>query len=523
MLSGRFALSTVAATGVAAGTIALGAPAAVAQSACQKATGGSTSSISYTGKNSGNSKSGYTCAYQGSSGKKSLKPWQTKSWTSNTASGYYKITSCSSSEKNVTVSPAYATTVFGSSYTQTATNWDVSKTRHWGGGVLWATDTVKGSQYSTGNCNWGDFPVSLYWTTNLSLTLVSVSRTTGAVSFTATATPDGNAPAQGQVGLFRQVGATQDPQIKDSSGNVVSGTDPVVAGGSLADGQITLTTPPLPSGEYQFYAAYPGTSVDLAPPQRGWTAAFSATIPISITQGTSTSVAATPAETVASGIGPAGVSVVNAQAEQPARLQARCPSGSLALNAEVGSPTAALDSGDLAWSRRGAALDAPGLRRGTDVALQVVCREIGERPATVGSMAWGTEKSDKMRVGKGQTTLTGLSGDRVELRGKRSAAFTSLGADRIEIRAARAVASAGPGRDTIISRTKNPATATGNAAGGSMIIPGPGKDYVVAGNGPDRVNLRDGEPGDRVECRTKRTKVLADPGDIIVGPCRVIG
>ena len=52
--------ATLSATGLAAGMIALSAPAVLAESTCQKKTGGSTSSVSYTGKNSGTSSNGYT-------------------------------------------------------------------------------------------------------------------------------------------------------------------------------------------------------------------------------------------------------------------------------------------------------------------------------------------------------------------------------------------------------------------------------------------------------------------------------
>lgn len=497
--------SLLVSAGLTLAVVAVAAPAAQAASTCEKKTGGSSSSLGYTGKNSGNSSNGYTCAYQASSGKKSLKPWQTKSWTSNTAKGYYKITSCYDDEKNVTVSPAYATTAAGSSYTQTATNWDTSKTRHWGGGVLWATDGVNGSQYQTSNCNWGNFPVNLFWQTSLTLQVTGFDATSRKASFTAIATPDGNAPVMGEVGIFRQVGDTPDPQVKDANGNVISGTDPVIAGGALNNGTLTAQSPPLPSGDYKFYAAYAGTSTSSTPPQRGWTAAMSTTIPLSITTGskaTRSSVKATPT------IGT--MSVVDDHAKAPKSPRVRCEDGQRPLQINAGSPTADVDAASVIWTKAGARLMASDFKAGTRLAIQAVCREVSAPAQRLAGLALGTLRSDDLKLKRVGTVLAGPGADKVTLASRKAVGFGSRGDDRMFVRAARAVADGGLGADRIVSKTRS---------GSSLLIGGPGRDVLRGGRAADRINAVDGRGGDRVVCGGSKNRVLADRGDVIKGSC----
>lgn len=502
----------LSASGLIIGSISLGTVVAHAESACEQKTGGNHSSVAYTGKNSGNSKNGYTCAYLAASDSIKLNPWATKSWTTNTALGYYKIHGCSNHGNEVTVTSAYITSSLGSSWTITGTNWN-TKTKHFGGGVFWAVDNVPGSQYNTdGGCNYGNYNVNLFWATSLALAVTGIDESTGIATLTATATPDGNAPAAGEVGIYEQLGATQDPQ-----------NDPLIGGGELSNGVATVATPALAAGDYNFYAGYAGTSPTDPPPQRGWTGAYSPTIPLNISA-SSTGAAATATGVAQNGpyIGLAGTSVVNASGRYPRKVKARCPAGQRPIHVQADSPNVALDGDAVKWSKRGARISVKGLRKGNELDLQLLCRTKGKPQTTMGRIGFGTVRADQMSIKKRGTVFAGPGADELVLRGKRATAFGTLGRDLITVRAARAIAAGGHGKDKIISHTKNPHTSTGKRAGSALLIGGPGRDFVLGGFGPDRINLQDGAPGDTVRCRGTRNRVLADVGDAVTGNCRSI-
>jgi Ca2+-binding RTX toxin-like protein len=71
------------------------------------------------------------------------------------------------------------------------------------------------------------------------------------------------------------------------------------------------------------------------------------------------------------------------------------------------------------------------------------------------------------------------------------------------------VADGGPGADVII--------AGGN--GKHLLVGGLGRDSITGSFGADLINARDGKPGDTVTCRSATTRVMADTGDVVSGPC----
>jgi Ca2+-binding RTX toxin-like protein len=115
--------------------------------------------------------------------------------------------------------------------------------------------------------------------------------------------------------------------------------------------------------------------------------------------------------------------------------------------------------------------------------------------------------------------MAGPGADTLVLRAKRSTAFGSPGRDQITVRAARSAADGGMGKDSLLSLTTKPGR-DGRRSGGAMLIGGPGRDLLIGGRGPDRINAADGAPGDVVLCRGTRNRVLADPGDTVRGQCR---
>lgn len=505
------------------GGTALGAPAAHAESTCQKKTGGGSSSLGYTGKNSGNSSNGYTCAFHDGTGKKKIGAWATKSVTYNTPKGYVKRTDCHQGSKYVSFTPAYAETSAGSSYTMTMTNWDVDK-HHYGVGVLWNTDDVNSSQFSTSSCGYGDFAYNLFWQSYLDLAVTGTTSAGVPVEFTVTATADGNNPVEGSVGVYWQKGEAPDPQVKDGEGTVVSGTDPLVGGGALSDGAaIVQAATGLPVGDYKFYAAFAGTSYTLAPPQRGWLGALSSTIGLTISaaaaQDDSDSAAVSQVRSAARQTDSGTITVVRSSAKLRDGVRSRCPKDQRPIQADVSAGTAALGDESLKWGGRRVAVRADAVKGRTRVALEIVCRSLKAQMWLQGGTGFGTVQDDMMRLDRKGTLLAGPGADRLLLTGVRAVAFGSLGGDRVVVRARRAVADGGPGRDLIRSLTKNPKSSNGVRGGAAMLIGGPGWDRIVGGLGPDRINAVDGQR-DMVRCRGHQNRVIADPEDRIVGDCR---
>ncbi|MCP4468486.1 MAG: hypothetical protein GY813_17280 [Halieaceae bacterium] len=519
----RLAISTLSIAGLTAGMISLSAPAVMAESTCQKETGGSTSSVAYTGKNSGRSTDGYTCAYQADKGKSSLSPWATKSWTSNTPEGYYRMKDCTDKDSSsISLSPAYAQTDFGSSWTQTATNWDATKTHHWGPGIFWATDDVQSNQWTSSDCNWGDFPTNMFWQTSLTISLDTYDKLDGTPTFTVTVTPDANAPAQGEAGVFIQAGDAPDPT-----------SDQVIAGGTLDNGSVTAKGKPLESGEYTFYAAYGGSGAgedppvqpyELTPPQRGWLPGESSSITQTIQRDLSAaaSISAVTATSDVYGMEVGGrlpMSVVNESTEYPKMPQATCEAGEVPIHVEGYSPKKTIGHEHVRWSDNGAKLKVKGMKDGSSLGLQLVCRPTAEKPTSLGELRLGTVRADTLKQKKSGPVYAGPGRDEVTIKAKKSSTFGALGRDRLILKAANAAADGGPGADKIKSNTK-PKKADGKRSGRALLIGGPGPDTLISGKGPDRINARDGKPDDKVECRGSKTRVLADKGDKVTGNCK---
>jgi hypothetical protein len=495
-------------TGITAGTMlfalgGLAAPVAAEAASCSSTTTGGSDSVGYTGKNGGNSVNGYTCAYRYSSGKIKLKPWQTKSWTSNSAPGYFKRGHCYKDEKNVQVSNAYAQTSTGSSFTQTATNWDTGNNRHFGGGVLWNTADILGNQFNTGKCNWGDFPLNLYWPTTLTATLVGSDPAAKKLTFQVSAKAKGNDPVVGGVGIYRQLGASPDPGKYDANGNVIGGTDPILGKATLASGNATVIANWPGSGQY--YAAYSGTDVNSVPPVRGWTPALSTTIGIGAPQAAS----ATPLTQAPRSF----MAVVEKTTKAPKLPIVRCPVDWRVLQVEVLSPTVALDEADLVVAKRRAAVDRDGFKDGTRLTLQAVCVSARATVQKFPKLGLGTVGADTLKMAEARGVLmAGPGNDRLTLDAKRATGLGGLGQDSITVNAPSAVANGGPGADTLTSTT-------GPKQHGALLIGGPGDDKLTGGRGPDRLNALDGSGGDEVRCQGTANRVLADKGDYVSGAC----
>ena len=485
------------------GVGAIAAPVAAQAASCSTTTTGGSDSLGYTGKNGGNSVNGYTCAYRYSSGKIKLKPWQTKSWTSNSAPGYTKRAHCYKDEKNVTVSNAYAQSSVGSSFTQTGTNWDTGNNRHFGGGVLWNTADILGNQFNTGGCNWGDFPLNLYWPATVTAQLIDNDPAVQQLTFSVSVRSKGHDPVAGGIGIYRQLGAAPDPGKYDANGNVIGGTDPILGKGALdAAGNATVKSAWPGSGQY--YAVYSGTDVNTTPPVRGWTPGLSPTIGIGAAQATAR-LAAAPDQPF--------LKVLQKTTQAPKLPVVRCPQRWRVLQVEAISPSVGLDERDVVAAKRRAAIDGSGFKDGTSLTIQVMCVEANATAQTFPKLALGTTSADTLTMGtKNGLLVAGPGDDGLTATAKRVTVLGGAGRDTITVKGTSDVANGGPDADTLTS-TSTP------SQHGALLIGGSGDDQLTGGRGPDRLNALDGSGGDEVRCQGTSNRVLADVGDYVSGPC----
>ena len=154
--------------------------------------------------------------------------------------------------------------------------------------------------------------------------------------------------------------------------------------------------------------------------------------------------------------------------------------------------------------------------------------------APVGVHQVGTNGHDMLTGGSRNDTLLGLNGNDV-LRG-------GAGDDNLLGGAGNDVLYGGPGNDTLYGGRGNDVLHGG--PGNNILVGGPGRDTIYGGpgadtivdtSGPDTmytgadngrgkdfVNVRDGRGDDTVICQTRRSIVIADAGDRVLGPCGTV-
>lgn len=206
-----------------------------------------------------------------------------------------------------------------------------------------------------------------------------------------------------------------------------------------------------------------------------------------------------------------GVTLLDQRATMPAALSASCPSGTRLLYAE-GFTFDAPDSAPSARIRQtqaGASIVADPALDGIEVGLQVQCRDAKAKLALDGTQLWGTPRGDRAgTTAKAVTAFLGFGDDSMGATGKGAVLDGGPGADTLSATGSRTVVEGGLGDDVL--------SASGS---GHLVIGGPGKDRVTTGSGSIDVNVKDGKGGDSVRCGSSRTRVLADAGDTLSGPC----
>ena len=193
-------------------------------------------------------------------------------------------------------------------------------------------------------------------------------------------------------------------------------------------------------------------------------------------------------------------------------LSISCPDGYFPLDVSAATPGPDTDFG-ISYGASGAKVTSPPGNVGYRMTAQAICRVEAATAVVTGPSALGTRGPDTLVTKVPSTVAFGGPGrDRIAVTGSRSVAWGGVGHDRVAVKGTDSVGDGGPGRDRLI--------ALGSAR--SLLIGGRGPDMLVGGPGATYINAMDGSAGDRVRCRSAKNRVLADPGDILTGPCEVL-
>lgn len=466
----------------------------------------------------------YQCAVHYWSGKKSLAPLDSKSWSADTALGYNVESKCgyrSSSEVTWTWVGA------GPSYSATFSNF-ATTTRHFGTGVIFTTGSVNGDQIkSDSNCANGDGKIQN-----------SIKRITKGITLDQVKGNGGNSGSTVTFSGTVSPSSTTGFAVLVIAGEPVTSNDQPVAG-PIVDGKYTIAwkTPIIPTDVIlPVSVVFPGdtSQCPAAAKSCGATPAGptepvmirlkKSYTPMSSPQGSVSSSrhlttsgeqliepvasAETGSDATVSADSNPSLVVREKSVRMPGKLGIRCPAGSVLLHAES---NAASSSRTLAYGSRGVQFKRGVIPKGRMATVQVTCRHDAKSPLTKGRAGFGTAKADRMSTGARRGVVFGGPGaDRLVVNRKGGIAQGGLGHDRIVVRAASGVAAGGPGNDVI--RVK--------AAKRTLVIGGPGRDRIVAG-GKARVNAKDGAR-DVVVCKGSKVRVMADRQDRLVGPCQRI-
>ncbi len=190
-----------------------------------------------------------------------------------------------------------------------------------------------------------------------------------------------------------------------------------------------------------------------------------------------------------------------------------CPKGTYVLHADGASGGPATRLG-VSTSGRKVTITSPASNVGARMSAQAFCRQDNMGMMIVGYKAYGTRGPDLIRSGvKSGLAFAGPGPDRVALTGAGSMTWGGPGSDRIIVQGKDSSSHGGPGRDRIVAK--------GTAR--TMVIGGPGRDVLIGGKAVTHINAQDGNPGDRIICRSSKNVVMLDVGDITSGPCQVVG
>jgi hypothetical protein len=501
----------------------------------------------------------FQCAQMEKSGKKSLNPWQSKTWSKSVSMspyGYEAKATCQHPNNSAVTVVSYTGLSY---YSATGTNWGTSD-HSFGAGVLFTglppstsppftNGGVDSGSYEKGSCNkHGEIKTSIRQltqsltfnagtyeraTVNKEQTIVAPISPTGALGDCALQmNPDGTPyrdpvtnkpvllPGHGCVLLFL------DNKNPNPEKDTVIGQGPISGGKAY----IKWTPQAGQEGDHKLTAMYLGDTT-LCP-------SYNATCGYApfITDQYVTSVAAAATATAASfrarlvpgalsvplgddadvspvagAASPPDLRVVTRERTRtmPARLELSCPAQHVLMNAETLTGARAGDV-PVAHTRRGARVRSEQVSGKPRVSLQITCRARSARPLVARRVGFGTLRADEMATGRraGAHAFGGPGTDRIRVRAVEGLGNGGLGDDTIIVAGRDGVATGGPGNDRLIARTHRRV----------LLIGGPGHDVLIGSRGATVINAQDGER-DRVVCRSARNRVLADRADRLQG-CR---
>lgn len=147
---------------------------------------------------------------------------------------------------------------------------------------------------------------------------------------------------------------------------------------------------------------------------------------------------------------------------------------------------------------------------GHRIGAQAICRPVKAPKSLEQGLGLGTIRSDVLITAQRGAILFGGPGrDRLQALGARSSVFGGLGADTIVLGLRGSSASGGLGDDVLVAGGRS-----------ALLVGGPGRDTLVGPYGPGLLNAFDGAGGDTVVCRSRHTRVMADPDDDVSSSCR---
>lgn len=425
-----------------------------------------------------------------------------------TAMGYQKTYECHNQTGGVSIDTVY---MDGGGVAPSSQEWWAYNTqdgsRHWRGAVLMMTrknsKDPAPNQYTKG-CVDNTIPFNAIYAVNASMTSSATTVAAGsAVTLTLTlGGPDGPIPTGVQMGVARMSGTSPDPT-----------KDPIVAGGVVTNG-VLVTTMQVAPGSYSYYPVFKGSDwTTMKPPSMGWTPAQGKAVVITGTTATTTASAGetTTGSPTAGGAmrdTPELDEIAAVTARGKGRLDAECPEGYALQVATVGSRTRAYGPADLSRDHSRVSVDAGG----APSSLQLICRQSWLEMQVFGARGYGSTGPDVMETARAGSVFTAGFGD-----------------DRLISRHARALLDGGGGSDVVRLLSSGVGSGSFGAdllradGDGALLVGGPGRDAFTTGTGRVYVNARDGRGGDAVTCGSSRTQVLADPGDMLSGPCTVVG
>ncbi|MGI9197517.1 MAG: hypothetical protein ACR2KE_08675 [Candidatus Nanopelagicales bacterium] len=523
--------------------------------ACSTLTGGTTNTY-IKANNSYTDSRGYNCAYLDDTGPILIAARQTAVIKFTSASQYQAVASCetpTSSQAAVIVS---AGPVDGGGTSPSKVYWQITNNSSSSstadlkayGSVLWMvrtnSTTPYANQYNGTNCDSTIANKPLVIAANLlHMMTATLGKPTGTVAQGATSTWP---VTLSSIDKYVVNGATV--TIMQMQGSVPSSADDTVGTGTITSNSATVSVKPQ-AGPLNFYAVLVGSNYINPPlPSVGWTAAQSSPVnssggAVSASAGQSAAKRAvnvvTPAFTplpsprtldsidvarhaeaqhayetrlrtsILRSLLPTQVYVVETSGKK--NLSASCPTGTGLYTFATSAPHASYGPGDYALSPngRGISLKAKG---SVPTRMQVTCRPVGSPMAIRGTLGRGSVKADRMVATLAGSIFTGgPGGDTMTSKGMRTALDGGLGADSLTVRGPGSSANGGFGRDYLVAD-----------ADGVLLYGAQGRDTFRTGDAKVLVNARDGRGGDTVICGSSATRVAADPGDVIQGPCTLL-